>query len=171
MKMSERERTENWLDITGVDLGELVRGAYDLSIPAGLGDLHYTPGGLSDDEVEVILGNCLGVGYNHLAVALDYVKGRGCKMNVFKGEGEEEGRLYIERNWFDHTDKQLIELLKRVNVCTPLAPYEMSWKSIVRLKESWWTIHPLAHKEAGILDCPVCNIRISDPGYKPDFLS
>ena len=159
MKMSKREREENWLDITGVDLGELVRGAYDLSIPQGLGYLHYTPGSLTNDEVDDILTAC-HVGYKHLAVVMDYVKGRACKMNVFKGEGEEAGRLYIRKGWFNHTDKQLIKLLKRLNVCTLLAPYEMSWKSVIRPANSWWTIHPLTHEVDNVQECLVCNSRI-----------
>ena len=103
---------EEWLDVTGVDLRKLIREVYDLSVPQGLGYLHYTKGSLSDAEVDELLED---VGYIHLALCLDYVKGRSCKMNVYK----EDDRLYIHKVWFDHTDEQFLELLKRLNISYP----------------------------------------------------
>ena len=139
-------KKEEWLDVTGVDLRKLIREVYNLSVPQGLGHLHYTPEGLSDDEVNQILSN---TGYTHLAVAMDYVKGRACKMNVYK----EDDRLYIPDKWFDHTDEQLVELLKRVGICTRVALYDGTWLTVVT--------HPLAKKIGKELyECPLCMTRI-----------
>ena len=97
------------IKITGVDLGLFIKTAYALSVPQGLGFMHFQPGNLSDAEVEEIL-KLPRFGYT--AVALDYVKGRAVKMVVFQ-EGED---LEIDEVWYDHTDDQLQRLLKAVGV-------------------------------------------------------
>jgi len=93
------------IDITGVDLKEFVKKVYELSKPQGLGFLHYESGGLSDEEAQFIVDNC----YNptRFAVAMDYVKGRACKMTVHKN-GD---KLEIKDSWYDHSENQLKELL------------------------------------------------------------
>lgn len=106
---------KNMIEITGVDLKEFAKKVYALSLPQGLGFLHYQSGGLSDKEAEQIItgGNSLFNRPNdRIALDMDYVSGRACKMVVFK----EEGKLYIRKNWYDHTDTQFKMLLKHFNI-------------------------------------------------------
>ena len=87
----------------------LVRAAYDLSSPQGLGFLHYKEGVLSDELVENIINQPTS---NSVALRMDYIRGRACKLTVFK-RGD---RLFIGNEWYDHTESQLNELLDRVEV-------------------------------------------------------
>ena len=97
---------ENMIEVTGCDLVELAKAAYDLSVPQGLGFLHFEEGGLSDDEAKSLIKE------DSLSpLSLDYVKGRACKLTVFK----DNDRLYINDKWFDHTEGQLAELVSRIN--------------------------------------------------------
>lgn len=97
------------IDITGIDLKAFVQKVYELSAPAGLGFLHFKEGGLSDEEAHELTQRS----YCHdEAIHLDYVNGRACKMVVYNRHPKtgEEG-LFIRAPWYDHTDKQLLELL------------------------------------------------------------
>jgi len=94
------------LDITGVDLVKFAQKVYELSMPQGLGFLHFTPEPLSEERVVELLSR-----FNdnpRMALAMDYVDGRACKMNVFK----KDGKLVINDSWYDHTDAQLQTLLE-----------------------------------------------------------
>lgn len=105
------------IDVSGCDVRELVRAAYDLSVPQGLGFLHYTPDSLSEEEIDEILAM---PSMAHCLVNMDYVKGRACKFNVWQ-EGES---LQIANPWYDHTDAQLTELLRRVGANLSKPPAE-----------------------------------------------
>jgi len=96
------------IDITGINLIEFIKGVYRLSVPAGLGWLHFTEGELTDEEAEEILD--IWKKDKQFALDMDYIRGRACKMTVFrKGKN-----LYIRSPWYDHTDMQLEKLLKEV---------------------------------------------------------
>jgi len=99
------------IEITGVDLIKFVKKVYDLSIPQGLGFLQYKEFGLTDGEAQACIRPEIPFPYNrypkNIVVDMDYVKGRACKMKVFK----KEDKLLIYNEWYDHTDKQLKELL------------------------------------------------------------
>lgn len=94
------------IDITEIDLIKFVKEVYKLSVPAGLGRLHFKEGDLTDEEAEKILG--VWKEDKQFALDMDYVKGRACKMTVFR-EGK---RLFIRAPWYDHTDMRLKILLK-----------------------------------------------------------
>ena len=100
--------TDNMIDITGVDLIAFVKGVYGLSRPQGLGFLHFEDGGLSDEEAQ----NIVRVDDPRMPVHMDYVKGRACKMRVYK-EGD---KLYIYDSWHDHSPDQLRALLEGLGV-------------------------------------------------------
>lgn len=102
------------IDITGVDLPEFVKAVYQLSAPQGLGFLDYTPKPLSDEEAEQILK----WGDDRIALRMDYVRGRACKITVYR----RDDRLKINDNWYDHTDEQLVELLRRFNITVASHP-------------------------------------------------
>ena len=104
---------ENMIEITGASLVEVVKAAYDLSVPQGLGMLHYTPGSLSDEEAAALVRPEVNP---HVPVYLDYVRGRACKFRV----EDHGGRLYICRDWYDHSDEQLARLLERIGVTAPI---------------------------------------------------
>jgi hypothetical protein len=89
-------------------LHDLVRTAYDMSVPVGLGFLHAQPGTLTDEEVAAIIEPSGGI-----AASMDYVKGRACKMTVFRAE---DGTLTIPDDWYDHSDEQLQQLLEAIGV-------------------------------------------------------
>jgi len=92
------------IDLTGVNLVALVKQAYALSQPRGLGRLAYEPDVLSDADAQALIDRSQSAS---IAVSLDYVKGRGVKLVVFR----RDGRLEIQDAWYDHTTAQLTALL------------------------------------------------------------
>ena len=103
---------ENMIEITGVDLVKLTQVAYKLSHPQGLGFLHFEEGDLSKEEAQEHVDNWKND--TRMALGLDYVRGRACKLTVFK----EKGKLFIRKRWFDHSEKDLKVLLKEINIDT-----------------------------------------------------
>ena len=97
--------TENMIDITGSDLKEVVKSAYDLSSPQGLGILHFKEGSLTNEEAESFIKP-----HGNIALSLDYVNGRACKLTVW----QDEEKLYIRDQWFDHSEDQLLQLIERI---------------------------------------------------------
>lgn len=95
------------VDITGVMLPEFVKEVYNHSGPQGLGMLHFTSEGLSNEEVNEILD---ATWFGSVILHLDYIKGRACKMTVYK----ENDCIYIGYPWFDHTHEDFVSLLKAV---------------------------------------------------------
>lgn len=95
-----------FVEITGCDLPTLVRAAYDLSRPQGLGFLHARPGPLDDETVKEVIS----YGNDNIALNLDYVRGRACKLVVWR-KGE---RLFTRLHWFDHSSYDLDDLLKAI---------------------------------------------------------
>ena len=100
---------DEWIDVTKYDLKKLIKETYNLSRPQGLGIIHYEEGELSEEEINEILNRNEG---DHIALSMDYIKGRACKMIVFN----KEGKLQIRKTWLDHTLNQLEELIKRLEV-------------------------------------------------------
>jgi len=101
------------IDVTGVDIKELIKKAYELSKPQGLGFLHYTPGELTEEEVNDILAKSVSNSRYNKGLHLDYVKGRSLKFHMFQ---EEDDRVYIYSPWYDHSDAQLKELLDHFGI-------------------------------------------------------
>lgn len=93
-------------------LPELVRAAYALSNPQGLGHLHFVPGPLDQEKLDQILS---GSGYpRHIRLDMDYVRGRAVKLAVRR---DKEGVLFIDADsWFDHSDDDLRQLAFRANL-------------------------------------------------------
>lgn len=105
--------TKGMIEITGVDLVKFIKKVYDLSVPQGMGYLHFKEGPLSDDEAQALIDRKEYGG--HIKVSLDYVRGRACKMTVFK-DGD---RLWIPSRWFDHQDFHLNDLLEHCGIKRP----------------------------------------------------
>lgn len=98
------------IDVTGVDLVKFVQEVYALSRPQGLGMMHYQEGGLSEDDARGVVAR--SEGDKSLAVRMDYVHGRACKMRVWR----KGNRLEINDRWFDHSAADLTDLLRRLNI-------------------------------------------------------
>ena len=99
------------IDITGIYLIKFIKEVYKLSVPAGLGYLHFREGELTDEEAKEILN--VWKNDKQFALDMDYIKGRACKMTVFRKDREGK-EIFIHFPWFDHTDIQLKKLLKAV---------------------------------------------------------
>ena len=51
-------------------------------------------------------------GCDRIAVEMDYVNGRACKMMVLK----KDDRLFILDSWYDHTEDELCELISSIGI-------------------------------------------------------
>jgi len=98
------------INITGINLAEFAKKVYELSVPLGLGQLHYTEEPLSDADANECVE--LSAKDDHIALNMDYVHGRSCKMIVFRNEDA----LEIRSPWYDHTNTQLKELLDAFDI-------------------------------------------------------
>lgn len=101
---------EDMIDVTDVNPIEIIKAAYALSVPVGMGFLHARPGPLSDEDAQTILGAERPDG--RIVASMDYVHGRQVKMTIFR----KDGRHYINNTWYDHTPEQLEQLLEMVGV-------------------------------------------------------
>lgn len=98
-------------EITGVDLEAFIQAVYALSCPVGLGMLHYKPGPLSKEDIsEWVASAAAHQSGNDIALNMDYVLGRCCKMVVWR----RKDRLFIRDDWYDHSADDLQQLLQKV---------------------------------------------------------
>lgn len=96
----------NDIEVTGLNLVELIRKAYDLSVPNEIGEKHFEEGELPADEAAALVN----LGANEV-VDICYLKGRMVNLLVRK---DQDSRLWMLRTWFGHTDAQLAELAAHV---------------------------------------------------------
>lgn len=101
------------IDITGADLVQVAKIAYDLSKPQGLGFMHFQPGPLDNETARECVDHCARI--PHIALDMDYVNGRACKLSVFR-DGD---KLWIDDRWYDHTPEQHAELVRRIRETIP----------------------------------------------------
>lgn len=103
---------KNMIKITGVDLVKFVQKVYEFSKPQGMGMLHFRDGSLPEDDARGIVeyGKDKGI-----AISMDYVHGRACKMVVWR-EGDD---LFVRPEWFDHSRSQLEKLLGEFGIALP----------------------------------------------------
>ena len=92
---------ENMIDVTDIPTINLVKAAFNLSKPVGMGFLHYEPGDMPDEMAQDYI-NSDG------SVYMDYVQGRQCKFHVKINDGKK----YIRDTWYDRTPEQLNKLLE-----------------------------------------------------------
>jgi hypothetical protein len=94
------------INITGIDLVRFAQKAYELSSPQGLGFMHFTPEPLSEERAKKMIGD------GNVALDMDYVDGRACKMVVWR----KDDKLEMRDAWYDHSDEQLKQLLAAFNI-------------------------------------------------------
>jgi len=99
------------IDVTNVDMVKMIKKVYELSVPQGLGFIHFEAGdSLTDEEAKSFIKK-------DGTVEMDYVKGRACKFGAYRSLGKEP--VIINDSWYDHTDEQFKELLEHVGLTYP----------------------------------------------------
>ena len=94
-------------------LDAVIRAAYDLSRPQGLGFLQATQGPLDEEA----LTDIKALGSSQYAAGMDYVRGRAVKLTV-RRDGD---KLYIDADqWLDHSMSDLQELAARAGLDGPI---------------------------------------------------
>lgn len=101
--------TSNYIEITGADLVEVAKKAYELSSLQGLGFLHAKDGPLPNADAQEIVDRYAS---GRIALSMDYVHGRAVKLSVYR---DDAGRLYIRNQWYDHSGAQLDALIAAIN--------------------------------------------------------
>jgi len=101
--------TRGQFDVTDVDLRTLIKAAFDLSRPQGLGFLHHSPNGLTEAELDAIMSNA-----DERGLSLDYVRGRSLKFHV--NRDRETGRSYVRLDWYDHSRAATEQLMRDVGL-------------------------------------------------------
>ena len=87
-----------------IDPIKVVKEVYNLSVPQGMGFLHYQEGGLSDEGAKrCIISN---------RISMVYVKGRACK---FHANIEGNTVTFADDFWYDHSTAALEMLIQRLN--------------------------------------------------------
>ena len=99
-------------EVQKLDLVKFTQDVYSLSSPQGMGFIHYQPGDLTAEEATEIVTRCAWD--EGLALSMDYIHGRACKMTILRGK---DGGYELPDSWFDHTSEQYAELLKRHGLC------------------------------------------------------
>ena len=122
--------TEKMIEVTGCDLRVLVKKAYELSVPLGMGHLHYKAGVLDDATVDKILASANI--YSEIRLVMDYVHGRAVKLSVFRQQSNGESPTWeylnakgpelwwIYDQWPDHSAEQLDQLLSAIGKAQPI---------------------------------------------------
>lgn len=112
---------EGYIEIPKDKIRDLVKKVYEMSRPVGMGFLHARDGELSEEDTDALIDlktlNATDRFGRFTIVHMDYVHGRQCKMNVavFKAKNMED-KFYIRDSWYDHSDRQLKELLDHLGV-------------------------------------------------------
>lgn len=102
--MTPRTQEESRLRIPDDKLITVIKKAYDLSEPKGMGHLHYTPGPMTDDEARSVISKF----QDRTGIHLDYLQGRAVKLSIWK---DDYGYFISDRpTWFDHSQAQWTEL-------------------------------------------------------------
>ena len=89
----------------------LVKAAYNMSSPVGMGRFRFNSAPMTDSEAQAIID----MSNPKIVVSMDYVKGRQCKFAIFKIRG----RFFIDDSWYDHSKWEYAILLNSVGVPLP----------------------------------------------------
>lgn len=106
--------------IKAYQVPQLIETVYNMSVPVGMGYLHYKAGNIDKKTIDALIHRFEerlkwatsverpeGYPWPETLVTMDYVNGRQCKFNVSYFRGE----IVINDGWYDHTEFQFEELL------------------------------------------------------------
>lgn len=96
--------------VDAAKIDDIIKEAYNLSRPQGMGYLHFKDGELPDDELQHIKETIRHQGTTYLS--MDYILGRAVKLTIY----QELSHFYIQNSWYDHSEDDLQELLNRIGV-------------------------------------------------------
>lgn len=110
-KIVGAEATVGMIDVTGVNARDIIRYAYELSQPRGLGHMAFIPGEMPEETLEAIyrtLNRDAGDGESPgVALSMGIVLGRNVCMAIYKWRD----MYFIKPFWEMHTDQELEELV------------------------------------------------------------
>jgi len=101
---------KSFIDVSSCSIEQLVKTAYDLSVPVGMGLYHFSPDPMSDDLFHETMEQCT----HRNRISLDYVKGRQVKFTIWMDPDAQ--KHYIRPQWYDHTTENLVVLLTRCGI-------------------------------------------------------
>ena len=107
------------IEVNELDLAKFTQDVYELSTPQGLGFFQAKEGGLEKEEAERIVSNFQED--TRIALSLDYVHGRSCKMTIWR---KDDDGYKLNDSWYDHSESQYDELLSRHGVAREEIPVE-----------------------------------------------
>jgi len=94
----------------------VVQKVYELSVPQGLGSLHFEPGPLNEEDAiscislyprKQLTAQDDRMNIEKGMIAIDYLKGRACKFSA----KILEGKVYVPMSsWYDHSEQDLKNL-------------------------------------------------------------
>jgi hypothetical protein len=106
-------------------VSQLIANVYAMSVPVGMGHLHFRSGELDRDThiaLQTHFANRLAQvkesprpsewPYPDTLLSMDYIHGRQCKFSISYYRGE----LVINDDWYDHSEAQFTELLARCGI-------------------------------------------------------
>ena len=96
-------------DITDIDPLLIIRTAFDMSVPQGMGILQHRSGGIGASEMARYIARDVWGSYH-----VDYMRGRSMKLH-FRADRETK-RLYFDIDWYDHTRDQAEELMRLIKL-------------------------------------------------------
>lgn len=116
----------SFIEIKATDIPNLIKGVYALSVPVGMGYMHYQEGDLPEPTLGLLMerleknlqritkleADGITYGLASCVMPMDYIHGRCCKFGVFYNSG----KFFIDGNWFDHSEAQLDMLLTICNI-------------------------------------------------------
>lgn len=100
------------IDLTGINLVRLLRVAYDLSIPLGMGNIHFRPGPLPIDEAHEVVRRQSDL-LPDMVLTVDYLHGRSIKLHVRKEHIDGAERWWMYNDWLDHSRDQIDVLVSK----------------------------------------------------------
>ena len=103
------------IDVTGADLREMTRAAFNLSHPVGMGHMHASPGDITEEALDSAMQAATrpANGQDDVVLYLDYMEGRRVKLMVVE---DAAGRWIVYLPWRSHDEDDLATLLSAAGV-------------------------------------------------------
>lgn len=99
---------KGFVEVTGIDVRRLIIAAYLESAPGPMCD-HLGTEMIKEGELEHIVGH-MRIAGEGVCLSLDYVGDRKVSLDVIR---DERDRLWVKKDWPNHSELQLFRALKR----------------------------------------------------------